>query len=114
MDEFDMLRSAYRDFNARRIESVLALMSPDVAWANGMEGGHVHGVDAVREYWKRQFAILDPHVEPIGIAQQADGRFEMHVHQTVHDLQGKLLADTEVKHFYTIENSLIARMDIGS
>ncbi|MGB6829248.1 MAG: hypothetical protein WBE41_14465, partial [Terracidiphilus sp.] len=29
MDEFDMLRAAYRDFNARNIEAVLEHMSPD-------------------------------------------------------------------------------------
>jgi hypothetical protein len=114
LDEIEMLRAAYSDFNARRIEAVLARMRPDVVWANGMEGGHVHGVDAVREYWQRQFAMLSPHVEPIGISQEADGRYAVRVHQTVHDLEGKLLLDTEVRHFYTINNGLIARMDIGS
>jgi len=113
MDEFDMLRTAYRDFNVRNIEAVLARMSPDVAWANGMEGGHVRGVDAVREYWQRQFATLNPHVEPLGIGRDADGRFQVRVHQTVRDLDGKLLLDTEVRHFYTINGGLIARMDIN-
>jgi len=28
-------------------------MRPDVIWANGMEGRHVHGRDEVRSYWKR-------------------------------------------------------------
>jgi len=113
MDESDMLRAAYSDFNARRIEAVLARMSPDVAWANGMEGGHVQGVDAVREYWQRQFAILSPHVEPMSITREADGRFDVRVHQTVRDLEGKLLIDTELRHKYTIENGFIERMDIG-
>lgn len=114
MDESDMLRAAYSDFNARRIDAVLKHMSPNVIWANGMEGGHVHGVEAVREYWQRQFATLSPHVEPIGITRQPDGRYEVQVHQTVHDLEGKLLLDTEVRHFYTIEDGFIQRMDIGS
>lgn len=114
MDEREMLRAAYSDFNARRIEAVLERMTADVEWANGMEGGHVHGIDAVREYWLRQFAILSPHVEPISIERDADGRFVVRVHQTVHDLEGKLLLDTEVRHFYTINNGFIKRMDIGS
>jgi hypothetical protein len=108
-----MLRAAYRDFNARRIEAVLARMSPEVEWANGMEGGHVHGVDAVREYWQRQFAILSPHVEPISIDRDADSRFEVQVHQTVRAPEGKLLLDTEVRHLYTINNGFIERMDIN-
>jgi hypothetical protein len=113
VNEIEMLRAAYSDFNARRIEAVLSRMAPDVMWANGMEGGHVHGVDAVREYWQRQFAILSPHVEPINITRTADGRFEVRVHQTVHDLEGKLLLDTEVRHTYRIRNGLIERMDIN-
>jgi ketosteroid isomerase-like protein len=114
MDEREMLRAMYSDFNARRIEAVLARMNPHVVWANGMEGGYVHGVDAVREYWQRQFAMISPHVEPINIERNQDGRFEVHVHQTVHDLDGKLVLDTEVRHFYTIENGFIERMDINS
>lgn len=109
-----MLRAAYGDFNARRLEAVLERMTADVAWANGMEGGHVHGVDAVREYWQRQFKVLSPHVEPMSITREPDGRFQVRVHQTVHDLAGKLLIDTEVLHFYTIKGGFIARMDIGS
>jgi hypothetical protein len=114
VDEHEMLRAAYRDFNERRIEAVLARVNADVMWADGMEGGHVHGVDAVREYWQRQFAILSPHVEPVSIDRSAEGRFEVRVHQTVRDLEGKLLLDTEVRHFYTINNGFIERMDIGS
>lgn len=53
-DEVELLRRVYALFNARDIESVLAAMHPDVVWANGMEGGHMHGRDEVRNYWKRQ------------------------------------------------------------
>jgi hypothetical protein len=114
MDEREMLMIVYQNFNARHIEAVLDRMSPNVEWANGMEGGYVHGVDAVREYWQRQFAIRSPRVEPISIDQDADGRFQVRVHQTVHDLDGKLLLDTEVRHFYTINDGFIERMDINS
>ncbi len=108
-----MLKAAYSDFNARRIEAVLARMNANVEWANGMEGGYVHGIDAVRDYWQRQFAILNPHVEPLAIDLDAEGRFQVRVHQTVHDLEGKLLLDTEVRHRYTIGNGLIERMEIN-
>jgi SnoaL-like domain len=63
-DDVELLRRVYALFNSRDIESVLAAMHPDVVWANGMEGGHVHGRDEVRSYWKRQWAMIDPHVEP--------------------------------------------------
>jgi hypothetical protein len=46
------------------METVLAALHEGVIWANGMEGGHVHGREEVRSSWKRQWAMVDPHVEP--------------------------------------------------
>ncbi len=108
----DLLLGAYREFNAREINAVLARMHPDVVWPNGMEGGFVYGIEGVRDYWTRQWAILDPHVEPVSITQDESGRWAVEVHQVVHDREGKLLLDTTVHHIYVIENGLIARMDI--
>jgi hypothetical protein len=111
-DVRELLLGAYRDFNARRLEAVLDRMIPDVVWPNGMEGGFVYGHEGVRDYWTRQWAILDPHVEPLDIKSDARGRFVVEVHQVVHDREGKLLSDTTVHHAYTIRDSLIAQMDI--
>ena len=114
MDDRELLAGAYRDFNARRIDAVHARLHPDVTWANGMEGGHVRGVEAVRAYWPRQWQTLDPHVEPLRIEPDHNGRLIVHVHQTVHDLEGKLILDTIVHHAYRIRNGLIEQMDIES
>ncbi len=48
--EYDVLTEAYAAFNRRDIDAVLRLMQLDVNWANGIEGGRVHGLDTVREY----------------------------------------------------------------
>ncbi len=111
-DERALLIQAYRDFNARRLDSVLALMQPDVVWPNGMEGGYVHGHEGVRDYWTRQWSLLDPHVEPLRIEQDRSGRFVVEVHQVVKDLTGKLLSDAVVRHTYQIRDGLVQRMDI--
>jgi hypothetical protein len=37
------LQNLYDAFNKREIETIIALMRPDVKWANGLEGGFVHG-----------------------------------------------------------------------
>ena len=50
-DEMELLKRVYDRFNARDMESVLAAMHEDFMWANGMEGGHVHGADGVSKYW---------------------------------------------------------------
>ena len=68
-NEPEILRLAYRDFNSRNIDAVIARMHPEVKWANGMEGGHVDGKEAVRAYWSRQFVTLNPHVEPVGVSR---------------------------------------------
>jgi hypothetical protein len=111
-EERELLEGAYRDFNARRLEAVLARMRPDVVWPNGMEGGFVYGHEGVRQYWTRQWEVLDPHVEPMEITVDKRGKWVVKVHQVVHDRNGKLLLDQIVHHAYEICSSLIVRMDI--
>jgi hypothetical protein len=107
-----LLEQIYQRFNVRDIEAVLAGLHPDVTWANGMEGGHVHGREAVRSYWTRQWATIDPRVEPTRFSTGADGEIVVEVHQTVRDLRGAVLADRMVGHIFRIEHGLITRFDI--
>jgi hypothetical protein len=44
----ELLKRIYDRFNARDVDGVLAVLADVVAWANGMDGGHVHGREAVR------------------------------------------------------------------
>ena len=108
----ELLKRLYDQFNARDIELVLVALHEDVVWAHGMEGGYVHGREDVRTYWTRQWALIDPHVEPIGFSTGPDGEVVVDVHQTVHDLTGNLLADQRVGHLFRIEDGLITRFDI--
>lgn len=110
--ESELLRAAYRDFNARNIEAVISRMHPEVDWANGMEGGHAHGKDEVRAYWTRQFKTLNPRVEPLSVEPDGSGGWVVKVHQVVHDSLGNLLLDTTVYHTYQFRDGLISRMDI--
>jgi hypothetical protein len=87
-------------------------MHPEVIWPNGMEGGYVHGHEGVRAYWTRQWSMIDPHVEPVNIEMEHNGRFVVVVHQVVRELDGNLLQDTIVHHAYKIRDGLIERMDI--
>ena len=69
------------------------MLADDVAWANGMDGGHVHGPEAVREYWTRQWTIVSPHVEPVSFTETADSSVVVEVQQSVRDLEGRPLQD---------------------
>jgi hypothetical protein len=108
----ELIRAVYKAFNARDIDAVLQHMHSDVDWPNGMEGGRVHGHSGVREYWQRQWKIVDPHVEPLHIAANEAGLHVVDVHQVVRDLTGKVLLERPVQHIYSMENALIRRMDI--
>jgi ketosteroid isomerase-like protein len=110
--EIQFLRRLYTLFNMRDMDALLASLHPDVVWANGMEGGHVNGRDGVRDYWTRQWAMIDPHVAPVNFVAGEDGTIEVEVHQTVRDLKGAILADLTVRHAFRIEDGLIRRFDI--
>jgi ketosteroid isomerase-like protein len=112
MDPQRLLAAAYAAFNARDIESALTLMHPDVAWPNGMEGGTVVGHGAIREYWRRQWGMIDPSVEPQRFSDTGDGRVAVEVHQVVRDLAGAVVKDAVVHHVYAFEDGLIKSMEI--
>jgi len=108
-----ILRSAYRAFNARDIDTAVELMHPDVDWPNAWEGGRVIGRAAVIDYWTRQFAAIPSSVEPERFAGEPDGSITVDVHQVVRDAEtGELLSDSRVRHRYRLEGGLIVRMDV--
>jgi hypothetical protein len=87
-------------------------MDPDVDWPNGMEGGREHGHEAVREYWTRQFGMIDSRVEPIAFASEGEDKIAVEVHQVVRDLDGNLISEGRVRHVYTFRDARVAKMDI--
>jgi hypothetical protein len=117
--DIQTLERIYERFNARDIDGVLVALADDVAWANGMDGGHVHGLDAVRDYWTRQWATVSPHVEPVGFRAAGDGVIVAEVRQTVNDLEGKPLQgqmhglkDKTVGHVFRFSGGKVVRFDI--
>src|SRR5271168_2771252 len=119
MDDVEILTSIYDRFNARDMDAVLTVLTDDVAWANGMDGGHVHGREAVRAYWTRQWAMVSPHVEPVGFRRTTDGAIIAEVRQSVRDLEGKPLQgqthglkDKTVGHVFRLREGKVARFDI--
>jgi hypothetical protein len=108
----DILIAAYRAFNTRDIDSVLETMHHDVDWPNGMEGGRVHGHSGVRDYWMRQWSLVDPRVEPVSFEAGEAGQTAVQVHQIVRDLDGNVVSDRMVQHVYLIKDGLIRSMEV--
>ncbi len=111
--EIELLRAAYAAFNARDIDTALALMTADVAWPRAFKGGFVRGPQAVRAYWTEQWSEVDPHVEPVTFHLEDDGRILVEVHQVVRDLAGRVLADEQVGHRFTFERGLLQGMEVS-
>ena len=118
-DNIEVLKRIYDRFNARDIDDVLAVLADDVAWANGLDGGHVHGLEAVREYWTRQWTIVSPHVEPVSFTETADSSVVVEVQQSVRDLEGRPLQDQAqglkdktVMHVFRLHDRKVTRFDI--
>jgi hypothetical protein len=112
-DTKTIIEQAYSAFNERDIDGALARMSEDVSWPKASEGGKVVGKEEIRAYWTRQWSEFDPHVEPLAITEEDDGRVHVRVHQLVKNLRGEVLSDSEVLHIFTVNNGLIAAMDLG-
>jgi ketosteroid isomerase-like protein len=117
--DIEVLKRIYDLFNKRDIDGVLAALAHDVAWANGMDGGHVHGHEAVRDYWTRQWTMVSPHVEPVSFTEAADGSIVVKVKQVVRDLEGKPLRDQTrglkdktVGHVFRLQEGKVIRFDI--
>ena len=87
-------------------------MSENVSWPKASEGGRVVGKEEIRAYWTRQWAMIDPRVDPVAFSLGPEGEVVIEVHQVVHDLSGELLKDQMVGHIFRVENGLIRRFDI--
>ena len=117
--DVEILKRLYDRFNARDIDAVLVVLTDDVAWANGMDGGHEHGCEAVRAYWTRQWSMVSPHVEPVTFQRVADGAIVAEVRQSVYDLDGNPLhgqthglKDKTVGHVFRFRDGKVSRFDI--
>ena len=103
----------YERFNARDVDALLDHLAPDVDWPNGWEGGYLHGREAVRDYWRRQWDEIDGKVTPQGFAVEPDGRIDVTVRQVVKDNHGKLLSDSIVHHVYRLrDDDQVEHMEI--
>ena len=107
-----LLKHIYDAFNKRDIETVLAALHPEVNWPNSWEGGRLHGIEAVRDYWTRQWAAIDPNIVPLAFKREPDGRVTVQVRAVVRDRAGHLLAEHTLEHIYTFEDDLVSHMEV--
>ncbi|RYG68507.1 nuclear transport factor 2 family protein [bacterium] len=106
------LQDFYGAFNQHDVEAVLNSLQPDVQWANGTEGGFVHGIDNVREYWRQQFEQTHTELEILSVDFDERDRAVLKVHQILRDRDGNLIIEQQVGHRFTFSNGLVAVFEI--
>jgi ketosteroid isomerase-like protein len=109
-----ILTAIYAAFNARDIDAVLEQLHPEVDWPNPWEGGRAVGHDAVRDYWTRQWAEIDPVATPALFTDREDGTIAVLVNQKVRSADGTEIGVGQVTHIYAFSDGVITRMDIES
>ncbi len=107
-----LLKKVYYAFNKRDINAALASMHPNVCWSNGMGGGYVHGHDGLRDYWSKQWEMLDSDVEPVSILAEGKNKVVANVRHVVRDINENIVEDEMLQHTYLIEDNLIKHMDV--
>jgi ketosteroid isomerase-like protein len=107
----ERLALAYRAFNDRDIDALLAMLTDEVEWPDVANAATLRGKDAVRTYWEAQFAVASPIVTPTAFATAADESVVVTVDQRVFDLEGRpLVPSTVVFHRYWFAGDLVRRM----
>lgn len=105
-----VLERAYRLFNDRRVDELLALMTDDVEWPDVADGTTLHDKNAIRRYWSGQFATSRPQVTPTGFIEVGQD-LVAEIDQRVLDLNGSpLVPPAVVFHRYTFAGDLVSRM----
>jgi hypothetical protein len=107
----DLLEHLYTDYNDRDVEAVLKALHPEIEWPNDWEGGRLRGREAVRDHWRREWAVIDPHLTPLAFSPSHDG-WMVEVQLIVQDKAGRLLDDRVVTHSFTFENGLVRTMSV--
>jgi ketosteroid isomerase-like protein len=104
------LEHAYRCFNERRIDDLLAMMTDDVQWPDVANGIILKGKASISPYWQAQFAVANPTVIPTDFFP-VGGDVVAVIKQQILDHQGELLAaPSTVYHRYTFKDGLVSRM----
>lgn len=110
-----LLRRMYEAFSTdERDAFVLLCLAPDVDWPNVLDGVRLHGREAVRAYWARQFAAGHPLVRLEGVRLHEDGEgVAATVRPGMRDASGDQWAEETVEHVYRFGgDGLVTRMDV--
>ena len=102
----------YRAFNGRDFDGFVAMIAPQVDWANDTDDSRLIGKPALRAYILDQTAQVRAEFAPIHLQPHDDGRISVVAQQVIlSTADGSVWSDTRVRHTFTLEDNLVTRMD---
>lgn len=107
-----LLTKVYDAYNRQDFAAFSAYLTPDVDWPNQLQGGRVVGHDAVAAVWRENAKSIQVDMAPVTFALESDGRIAVNVNQIVRNLGGQVWSDICVRHLFTLDGGLIARLDV--
>jgi hypothetical protein len=106
-DKRALLTSLYDAMSRQDVDGVLALMHPEIDWPNTLGEGRVQGLDALRAYWRDQFALVRLSTAMLEYREQPDGSVITKVSVSRHTLAGALWDDQVAYNRFRFEDGLI-------
>ncbi len=108
----DLIVRYYDALAHRDLEAVMAVMHPEAAFADFLEGGQVSGRAAVKAFFQYMFDTLAPDFDLLGLAVQPDGRIRADMQVATHDRSGHIWSDTRSYALYAVVDGLIHDIEL--
>ena len=106
-----LLLEAYAAYSRQDVDGLLALVSEDVDWPDGVN--RLRGRAAVRAYWLDQWTRTRTHDHPVAFTRRPDGRIAVRVSQVVRTLDGALTSTGSFDHLHLVIDGRLVRLDIS-
>lgn len=108
----DRVLDLYDVFNARDFDGFFKMLAPDVDWPNDTDDTRLVGRDALRVFMFNDTAALRAAYAPIQAKTLDDGRISVLTRQRIYSAaDGSTWSETHVRHIFTLQGDLVARMD---
>jgi len=106
-----ILQMAYELFDRRDVDSLLALMTPDIEWPNLLDDSLLQGRREVRSYWEALWSVAKPRLVPKDFVEEGD-HVVVAAEIEVFDPEGRSLGPPSVGiHRFTFRGDLVARFE---
>jgi len=109
-DRVPLIGVGYELFNAQDLDGLLAHFAEDIEWPDVVNGGVLHGIGEVQEYFERIFAITKVQVILGDVIEIGDAVVAT-TYQQFYDLDGKMLGEPRmVVNRFSFRGDLVSRM----